>query len=65
MCIAMTLCLWSSKRKTLLSGLFHQGVLMPSKQLPSVQIHIGHKLYLWLKVDGNFERWENGLKAKE
>jgi hypothetical protein len=30
-----------------------------------IQIDIGHQLDLWLEVDGNLKKWENGLKAKE
>jgi hypothetical protein len=31
----------------------------------SVRIYIGHELDAWLEVDGNLEKWEKGLKAKE
>lgn len=27
--------------------------------------YVGHELDAWLEVDGNLERWEKGLKAKE
>jgi hypothetical protein len=31
----------------------------------SIRIYVGHELDAWLEVEGNLERWENGLKAKE
>ena len=31
----------------------------------SIRIYVGHELDAWLEVEGNLEKWENGLKAKE
>jgi hypothetical protein len=31
----------------------------------STRVYVGDKLDKWLEVDGNLEKWEKGLKAKE